>query len=143
MARPFSDRKMDSAFLPSNYTVLVVDSNPRDRADLTALLERTGYRTQTYASGEDLLQGLPRDDGNFCVIAEVELPGMNGIELISQLRRDNVLVPAVILTRLDDVPTAVRALRSDVADYLTKPYVERDLITRLRQALTGEVRQLH
>lgn len=134
---------MDTAFLPSSYTVLVVDSDPQDSADLKALLERSGYRTRTYHSGEALLRELPECDHNCCLISEVELPGMTGLELISRLRQGKRFVPALILTRLGDVPTAVRAMRSDVADYLTKPYVERDLIERLRQALLREGKRLH
>lgn len=134
---------MDTAFLPSSYTVLVVDSDPQDSADLKALLERSGYQTRTYHSGEALLRELPECDRNCCLISEVELPGMTGLELISRLRQDKRFVPALILTRLGDVPTAVRAMRSDVADYLTKPYVERDLIERLRQALLREGKRLH
>ncbi|MCC7329399.1 MAG: response regulator [Gammaproteobacteria bacterium] len=134
---------MDPRFLPSDYTVLVVDGDPRDSADLKALLERAGYRARTFRSGEALLEDLPACGENCCLIAEVELPGMTGLELISRLRQDNILAPAVILTRLGDVPTAVRAMRADVADYLTKPYVERDLIDRLRSALLRQRARLH
>ncbi len=136
-------RSMGTQFLPSDYTVLVVDSDPRDSADLKALLERTGYQTRTYHSGEALLREIPACGENCAVIAEVELPGMTGLELISRLRQDNILAPAVILTKLGDVPTAVRAMRADVSDYLTKPYVERDLIERLRSALLRERSRLH
>jgi len=134
---------MDTPFLPSSYTVLVVDSDPHESAALKALLERSGYQARTYHSGEALLQELPECSRNCCLISEVELPGMTGLELISRLRQDQPSLPALILTRLGDVPTAVHAMRSKVADYLTKPYVERDLIERLRQALLREGRRLH
>lgn len=126
---------MGSPFTPSNYTVLVVDSDPQICADLTALLERVGYRTRTYDSGEALLQSLNAIPEPACVIAEVELPGMTGLELVSRLRQNNVAVPIMILTRLGDVAVAVRAMRDRVADYLTKPYVDRDLVMRLQNAL--------
>lgn len=134
---------MGTQFIPGEYTVLVVDSDPQDSASLTALLERAGYNTRTYQSGEALLQEIPACGENCCVISEVELPGMTGLELISRLRQDNVFAPAMILTRLGDVPTAVRAMRADVADYLTKPYIERDLIERLRSALLRQRERLH
>jgi len=127
---------MASPFAPSDYTVLVVDSDPKVCADLTALLERTGYHTRTYDSGESLLRAIGGCPSPVCVIAEVELPGMTGLELIARLRHKNIDAPVVILTRLSDVATAVRAMRDSVADYLTKPYVERDLIRRLQNALT-------
>lgn len=129
---------MASMFAPSDYTVFVVDSDPEVCADLTALLQRAGYRTRTFHSAEELLGSIAAGTPHACVIAEVELPGMTGLELIARLRQDNVDAPVVILTRLSDVPTAVRAMRDSVADYLTKPYVERDLIQRLRNALTRQ-----
>ena len=127
---------MASQFAASDYTVLVVDSDRQVCAELTALLERAGYRTRTFHSGEALLQAIPAYPAKVCVIAEVELPGMTGIELISRLRKENIQAPVVILTRFSDVATAVRAMRDSVSDYLVKPYVERDLINRLRTALT-------
>jgi two-component system response regulator FixJ len=132
---------MGSEFAPGNYTVLVVDSDPHVCADLTALLERAGYRTRVFHSGEALLQAIRACPAEVCVISEVELPGMTGLELIERLRREHIDAPALILTRLPDVATAVRAMRDSVADYLVKPYVERDLINRLRAAL--ERRALH
>lgn len=134
---------MGTQFIPGDYTVLVVDSDPGDSASLKALLERAGYNTRTYQSGEALLQEIPACGANCCVISEVELPGMTGLELISRLQQNNVFAPAMILTRLGDVPTAVRAMRADVADYLTKPYIERDLIERLRSALLRQRERLH
>jgi FixJ family two-component response regulator len=130
-------------FTPGDYTVLVVDSDRRVCADLTALLERAGYRAQVFHSGEALLQAVTAYPGNVCVISEVELPGMSGLELISRLRQARIGAPVVILTRLGDVATAVRAMRDNVSDYLVKPYVERDLIDRLRTALTRDQACMH
>lgn len=127
---------MGSQFAPSDYTVLVVDSDPRVCVELTSLLERAGYRARTFHSGEALLRAIAAYPDKVCVIAEVELPGMTGIELIARLRQEKIDAPVVILTRLADVATAVRAMRDRVSDYLVKPYVERDLINRLRTALT-------
>jgi FixJ family two-component response regulator len=135
---------MGSQFAASDYTVLVVDSDQRVCADLKALLERAGYRTQVFNSGEALLQsiGVACPPGA-CVISEVELPGMTGLELIARLRAQNFDAPVLILTRLGDVPTAVQAMRDNVSDYLVKPYVERDLINRLRAALEKRQGTLH
>jgi FixJ family two-component response regulator len=127
---------MASQFAPGDYTILIVDSDRRVCAELAALLARAGYQTRTYHSGEALLEAISAYPNKFCVIAEVELPGMTGLELISSLRKAKIEAPVVILTRLSDVATAVRAMRDNVSDYLVKPYVERDLINRLRTALT-------
>jgi FixJ family two-component response regulator len=134
---------MGSQFVPSDFTVLIVDSDQRMCAELSTLLERAGYRTRTFHSGEALLQVIDTAAANVCVIAEVELPGMTGLELISRLRQENIEAPVIILTRLSDVATAVRAMRDNVSDYLVKPYVERDLINRLRTALLKQQAALH
>lgn len=130
-------------FATSDYTILIVDSDQTVCAELAALLERAGYATRTFHSGEELMQSIGEGAARICVIAEVELPGMTGLELISRLRRENIDAPVVVLTRLADVPTAVRAMRDSVADYLVKPYVERDLVNRLRTVLLKRQSPLH
>lgn len=116
-----------------NYTVLLVDSDAHSRAAVAESLHRAGFRTRAYDQAEELLDGLDDVVRPACVIAEMDLPGMNGIDLSQQLREQ---LPVIILTGAGDVATAVRALRGNVLDYLTKPYVERDLITRLQAALS-------
>lgn len=121
--------------MPGNYTVYVLDSDEQFCSELTALLERAGYRVQAFQSAGDLITAVTAHPENAGVITEMELPGMTGLDLISRFRKENLRVPVMILTRLGDVATAVRAMRARVADYLLKPYVERDLINRLRIAL--------
>lgn len=121
--------------MPANYTVYVLDSDEQFCQELTALLERAGYRVQAFQSAGDLINAVTAHPENAGVITEMELPGMTGLDLISRFRKENLRVPIMILTRLGDVATAVRAMRARVADYLLKPYVERDLINRLRIAL--------
>jgi len=127
----------------ADYTVWVADSDQAACARLVALLERAGYRTRSFSSGEALLQVADELPPNAGLIAEVELPGMTGLELIASLRDRRIEVPVLILTRLSDVATAVRAMRDRVSDYLVKPYVERDLVNRLRSALLKRGPALH
>lgn len=127
--------KTSCAFVPGNYTVYVLDSDEQFCSELTALLERAGYRVQAFQSACDLITAVTAHPENAGVITEMELPGMTGLDLISRFRKENLRVPVMILTSLGDVATAVRAMRARVADYLLKPYVERDLINRLRIAL--------
>lgn len=118
--------------LAQTYTVLLVDSDARSSAAVAASLRRVGYDIRAYDRAETLLEDIDQVTPPACVIAEFELPGMNGIELSLQLEQR---MPVIILTATGDVATAVRALRGNVADYLVKPYVERDLIMRLQLAL--------
>jgi FixJ family two-component response regulator len=126
---------MVSQFTPSDYTVLVVDGDQQVRSDLTALLSRAGYHARAFNSAGAVLAAIGEHPDHVCVISEIELPDMTGLDLISRLRAENSKAPVVILTRLGDVATAVRAMRDSVSDYLVKPYVERDLINRLKTAL--------
>lgn len=130
-------------FAPGDYTVLVVDNDRELCADLTALLERAGYRARAFHSAEEVFEAVAATPGNVGVIAEIELPGLTGLELIARFREENPTTPILVLTRLSDVATAVRALRESVADYLVKPYVERDLINRLRAALIKQYAPSH
>lgn len=134
---------MSSEFNPADYTVLVVEADQRSRADLAAFLARVGYQTRAFASGEALLEMIGECPEKACVLAEIELPGMTALELTARLRERGVQVPVIILTRLSDVATAVKAMRSSVADYLVKPYVERDLVNRLRSVLTRYEKSVH
>ena len=77
----------------------------------------------------------PRPALKGCVISEMDLPGMNGLDLYTALRERHVGLPFIILTGDSDVTRAVSALRHKVSDYVVKPVVERDLITRVRDAL--------
>jgi len=129
---------MATQFAPQEYTVMVVDSDCQVCASLAALLQRAGYRTRTFRSGEAVLDDLAAFPARACVITEIQLPGINGLELIARLRQANITAPTVVLTALGDVATAVRAMRDSVADYLVKPYVERDLVNRLQLVLSRQ-----
>ncbi len=129
---------MAAEFAPQEYTVLVVDSDCQLCASLSALLQKAGYRTRTFRSGEEVLDEVGKLPARACIITEIELPGIDGLELISRLRKANITAPMVILTALGDVATAVRAMRDSVADYLVKPYVERDLVNRLQSVLVRQ-----
>jgi FixJ family two-component response regulator len=130
-------------FNASDYTVWIADSDQAAAAGLAALLQRAGYRTRTFHSGEAVLEAAEAWPPRSCLIADMELPGITGLELVARLRERHVEVPVLILTRLGDVATAVRAMRERVSDYLVKPYVERDLVARLRNALVRDRAPLH
>lgn len=131
------------AFNAADYTVWIADGDLAAAAALAALLQRAGYATRTFASAEAVLDAADELPARAGLIAEVQLPGMTGLELAARLRQRDVSLPVLILTRLGDVATAVRAMREHVSDYLVKPYVDRDLVTRLRKALLKGGATLH
>jgi two-component system response regulator FixJ len=105
------------------------------RPEIVALLERVGFNIETYDSAEALLEAVDENTSRACVISEMSLPGMSGLELTHSLRARHIELPVIILTTHADVATAVNAIRSSVSDYLMKPFIERDLVNRLRAVI--------
>jgi FixJ family two-component response regulator len=116
-------------------TIYLVDPDVRHRDAVAALMSRLGYHTENFHSAEDLLESLGTPAPRGCVISEMRLPGISGVELFAALRERRIGLPFIILTGDPDITRAVDALRSKVADYVVKPVVERDLIARVRGAL--------
>ena len=127
-------------------TIYVVDPDAKHREAVAALMSRLGYRAETFNTAEDMLDSVATPALKGCVISEMRLPGMSGVDLYSALRERRVGLPFIILTGDTDVTQAVAALRNKVSDYVVKPVVERDLITRVREALrkieNGRVQRL-
>ena len=109
-------------------------------------MKRLGFHSLCYSSAEDFLEALPTPALKGCVISEMQLPGMSGLDLYNALRERRVGLPFIILTSDSDVSRAVSALHRKVSDYVVKPVIERDLITRVRDALrtidNGRVRTI-
>ncbi len=118
-----------------NQNIYIVDNDKQYRDEIRALLVRIGYPVQVFASAEDLLEASNEKSAPACIISENALPGMSGLDLTRELRIRNIPSPVIILTRQSDVATAVKALHNSVSDYLVKPFVERDLVNRLRVAI--------
>jgi two-component system, LuxR family, response regulator FixJ len=115
-------------------TVYVVDSDMAVREGLSALLAGANVMVRTFASAEEFLSELPAT-GSGCLVAEVHLPGMDGLELLERLRTLDIQMPAIMLASCSDVPTAVRAMRCGAMDFIDKPFIDRVLLSRVRQAL--------
>ena len=125
------------SFQPGRYTLLLVDSDVVARRQLSSLLGGVGYVTREFDSAEALLDCVDELPDPCCVICEITLPGLSGLDLLRTLRSRQRNLPVVILTRHEDVAVAVDALRSNVSDYLTRPFADRDLVSRLRRVLAG------
>jgi len=106
---------------------------------VTALLEKLGYQTMTFASAESFLGSLSGPILQGCVVSEMQLPGINGLELLTVLRERKIFLPFIVLTSDPDVARAVTALRSKVSNYLVKPFVGRDLANTIETALSRSV----
>ncbi|MFO1282343.1 MAG: response regulator [Burkholderiales bacterium] len=127
--------------LRERLTVFVVDDDADVRDSLSLLLGLHGYRTSVFASAEDFLLALkPWFAG--CLVTDIRMPGLSGIELQQALAVRACPLPVVVLTGHGDIPSARAALKARAVDFLTKPFAERDLIEAVETAYGREVRRL-
>ncbi|HXS67917.1 MAG TPA: response regulator [Candidatus Polarisedimenticolia bacterium] len=114
-------------------TVFVVDDDNSVRKGLDRLLKLRGYRVESFASAEEFLQ----EDINVqvaCLVLDVNLPGLNGLDVQNFLMQHGILLPIVFITGHGDIPTAVRAVKSGAISFLTKPFGETELVTEIENA---------
>ena len=114
--------------------VYVVDDEAGLRKALTRLLRLNGFDARAFASADDFLAAYQTDEVA-CLVLDVAMPGLNGIELQRRLTLAGVLIPIVVLTGHGDIPMGVRAIKSGAVDFLTKPVNESDLHRAVRAAL--------
>jgi FixJ family two-component response regulator len=117
--------------------VYIVDDDATIRDALAMLLKTVGFSVRPFASGEELLDEL-RPDWNGCLLLDISMPGMNGIEVQEQLQNKQSTLPIIFVTGMDDVPTAVKAMHSGAFDFIQKPYQEDELLDRIKAAFEAD-----
>ena len=115
-------------------TVYIVDDDPSVRHSLTWLIESVGQRVQTYASPGEFLQEY-REGGAGCLILDVRMPEISGLDMQEQLMNSGFTLPIIIITGHADVPMAIRALKAGAFDFIEKPFNDQLLIERIQQAI--------
>jgi FixJ family two-component response regulator len=124
---------MTSADTP---TVFIVDDDGRMRAAMQRLLKSVGLHAESFATPQDFLHHkLP--DGPSCLVLDVRLPGMSGLEVQHKLNEAGVQMPIIFITGHGDIPMTVKAMKSGAMEFLTKPFRDQDLIDAIQQALKG------
>ncbi len=123
--------------MSSEQTVFVVDDDAAVRDSLSWLIKSVGLNVESYASAQDFLDALD-PKGRGCVVLDVRMPGMSGLELQEKLVADDVSVPVIMLTGHGDVPMAVRAVKAGAFDFIEKPFNDQVLLDRIQQALKQE-----
>jgi FixJ family two-component response regulator len=121
-------------------TVVIIDDDEALRDSLRWLLESVHLRAEFFANPQDFLRTFdPNRPG--CLVLDVRMPGMSGLELLDRLSAAKVQVPVIMLTAHADVPMAVRAMKSGAIDFLTKPYSGQELLDRIHHALAIDQRR--
>jgi FixJ family two-component response regulator len=114
--------------------VYIVDDDPAARASVAALVQSKSVRTREFASAEDFLESLPADERG-CIVLDVRMTGMTGLELQEELIKRKVELPIIVITGFADVPMAVKAMRAGAVNFLTKPCKTEELWQNIKQAL--------
>lgn len=120
-----------------SLTVFVVDDDADVRHALGLLLGLRGYRTVLFPSAEPFLAALDANAAG-CLITDIRMPGMSGLELQNELAMRGVTLPIIVLTAHGDVPSARTALRARAVDFLMKPFKEADLVSAIELAFESE-----
>ncbi len=115
-------------------TVYVVDDDDAVRGALSALLGSVSLRSETFPTAESFLAVANRSMRG-CMLLDVRMPGMSGMELHRKLQELDIVLPVVIITGHGDVPMAVRALKAGASDFIEKPFNEQDLLDRIQKYL--------
>jgi FixJ family two-component response regulator len=113
--------------------VYVVDDDEGIRNSLETLIRSVGLSVQTFASAQEFLGTKRKAAG--CLVLDVRLPGLSGLDLQSELVREEIHTPIVFITGHGDIPMSVRAMKAGAVEFLTKPFREEDLLDAIRQAI--------
>ena len=118
----------------THHPVCIVDDDASVREAVGSLLRSEGLKVETFGSAREFLAS-PRRDPPSCLVLDVELPGLSGLDLQQELLKGNAQIPIVFITGRGDVPTSVRAMKAGAVEFLTKPFGERDLLDAIGQAI--------
>jgi two-component system, LuxR family, response regulator FixJ len=119
---------------PNDPVVHVIDDDEAIRESLAFLLESAQLDVRTYESANAFLETLSRD-AHGCVVTDIRMPGVTGIELLRQLRTMGVALPVIVITGHADVPLAVEAMKSGAVDFIEKPFDDDAFLSTIRAAL--------
>jgi FixJ family two-component response regulator len=118
-------------------TVFVIDDDAGIRASIQGLLKSAGLRSECFERAEEFLERKPPDTPS-CLILDVSLPGINGLDFQQQLRNAGLDIPIIFVTGYGDIPMSVKAMKSGAVEFLTKPLKRHALLDAVQQALASD-----
>jgi len=122
---------MNAADCPS---VFIIDDDAGVRAAIQGLLKSVGLRSEAFATPQEFLRS-KRSEGPSCLVLDVRLPGVSGLDFQRELTEAGVQIPIIFITGYGDIPMSVRAMKSGAVEFLTKPFRDQDLLDAIHQAL--------
>jgi FixJ family two-component response regulator len=115
-------------------TIFVIDDDPSVRKSLSRLLESLGFNTETFASAEEFLKR-GHFDGLGCIVLDVRMPGLSGMDLQRELNKADYSMPIVFITGHGNIPMTVQAMKGGAVDFLTKPFDDEELLQAVEKAM--------
>jgi two-component system response regulator FixJ len=122
--------------MPVEGLVYVIDDDPAMRDSLDFLLDAAGLKVRLFESAVSFLEALP-ELGPGCIVSDVRMPNLDGLELLKRLRETNKSLPIIIMTGHGDIPLAVEAMKLGAIDFIEKPFEDDRLIGTITAALSG------
>ena len=119
---------------PGAAAVFVIDDDALVRAAIQGMLKSVGLHSETFGTAQEFLQG-KRPDVPSCLVLDVRLPGVNGLDFQRQLAEADVRIPIIFITGHGDIPMTVRAMKSGAVEFLTKPFRDQELLDAIQLAL--------
>ena len=114
--------------------VVVIDDDPDIRNALQGLLETVDLQAALFATASEF-RASKRPQGPCCIVVDVRLPGLSGLDFQQELARENILIPVIFITGHGDIPMSVRAMKAGAVEFLTKPLRDQDLLDAIQAAL--------
>jgi FixJ family two-component response regulator len=125
---------MKEAMSESGPIVFVVDDEPTVCASVKRLVRSVGIEVQTYSSAQEFLRG-KRPDVPGCLVLDVRLPDLSGLDLQQELAKANITLPIIFVTGHGDIPMSVQAVKAGAVEFLTKPFREQDLLDAIQHGI--------
>lgn len=130
--------------IKNDATVFIIDDDQDVRQALSFLCESVDLKVKAYSNASDFLEHFDTTEQFGCIIIDVRLPTMSGLELLDHLKTKNTLLPIIVITGYGDVPMAVRVIKAGAADFVLKPINEQFLLDLIQRYLkTSPFSQLH
>jgi FixJ family two-component response regulator len=115
-------------------TVFIIDDDAAMRVAIHGLLKSSDLRSESFGAAEEFLRS-KRPDGPSCLVLDVSLPGVNGLDFQRELADAGINIPIIFITGHGDIPMSVKAMKSGAVEFLTKPFDDQDLLNAIHQAL--------
>jgi RNA polymerase sigma factor (sigma-70 family) len=117
--------------------VFVIDDDPSVRHTIKRLVESVGLRVEIFGSAQEFLHA-QRTDAASCLVLDIRLPGMSGLDFQRELAKGDIPIPIIFLSAHGDIPMTVRAMKAGAVEFLTKPFRDQDLLEAIGIALEGD-----